>query len=68
MDKVIKTCLSIDCPERTGGKCTASALVSGECARCKHGALLYPAKNKAGDIVGLCYECREIIKRLAARK
>lgn len=40
---------------------------AGECYRCKHGALLYPAKTKEGKLVGLCYECRELIKKIQSR-
>lgn len=39
-------------------------MMSGECYRCHHGALLYPATTKEGKKVGICYECREIIRRI----
>lgn len=41
---------------------------SGECYRCKHGALLYIAVTKDDKKVGICYECREIIRKLVKRK
>ena len=41
---------------------------SGHCYRCKLGALLYPVlPKKAGGLVYVCYECRELIKRVGSR-
>lgn len=41
---------------------------SGDCYRCKRGALLYSATTKDGKKVGICYECREFVKKLIKTK
>ena len=49
MNKVIKTCTSADCPERSGGECTAGAkpieintFEEDRCPHC-HGEMYYRA-------------------------
>lgn len=44
------------------------AVLSGDCYRCKHGALLYPATLQDGRKIGLCYECRETVRRVQRAK
>lgn len=41
----------------------AGKLVVGRCYRCRLKAILYPARYK-GMAIGLCYECREAVRKL----
>lgn len=42
--------------------------MSGDCFRCKRGALLYPViSKKLEKVVHVCYECRELIKELTKK-
>ncbi len=58
-DRIMKTCTSIDCPERTGGKCTAGEQV---CNKCVHGGKLTECNRTYCDGVPFthnqhCVEC-----------
>lgn len=35
---------------------------AGDCQVCGHGALLYEAFNRGGQIVLICWECREKVR------